>query len=546
MNSTEYSITHTESDYFLMENSSNTCLINPTNGYCSQTKTFNSLRPLVSLPPPNSPISASQYAFFLFHQNSSSSSSSKTTALIDSNTGYCLSYSQFIHQTQNLASSLQNKIGLSKGDIAFVLSSNCLQIPILFCSLLSLGVVISPANPISTKSEISRQIGLCKATIAFATSSTAYKLPSLHHKTILLDSSEFHSLTTSLISRSELKTREEVIQSDLAAILYSSGTTGKVKGVMLTHWNLTAIVAAIHAVQQKRETPAVVLYTMPYFHVYGFFYSLKSIAMGESVVLMDKFDLRRMLKVVEQFKVTFVAVAPPVIVGMVKNDDLIKSYDLSSLEGVGCGGAPLGKEVIEKFKERFPNVSLGQGYGLTESTGGLFRSLGPEEGCRYGSAGRILSNCQAKIIDPDTGIALPPCKLGELWIRGPLIMKGYVGDDEATSAMLDSEGWLKTGDLCYIDSDGYLFVVDRLKELIKYKGYQVSPAELEQLLQSHPAISDAAVVPYPDEEAGEIPMGFVVRQQDNNINETQIIDFIAKQVTSIVFETLSLVSCVNH
>lgn len=153
-----------------------------------------------------------------------------------------------------------------------------------------------------------------------------------------------------------------------------------------------------------------------------------------------------------------------------------------------------------------------------------------EEFKQLASVGRLAENMEAKIVDPVTGEALPPGHQGELWLRGPIVMKGYVGDDEATAATLDANGWLKTGDLCYFDSDGFLHIVDRLKELIKYKAYQVPPAELEHLLQSNPEIVDAAIVPYPDEEAGQIPMAFVVRKPGSNITEAQIMDFIARQV----------------
>ncbi|KAG6634982.1 hypothetical protein CIPAW_11G010300 [Carya illinoinensis] len=171
-----------------------------------------------------------------------------------------------------------------------------------------------------------------------------------------------------------------------------------------------------------------------------------------------------------------------------------------------------------------------QGYGLTESGGGGAVMVTPEESRRHGSVGRLSENMEAKIVDPVTGEALPPGQKGELWLRGPTVMNGYVGDDKATAETLDSEGWLKTGDLCYFDSEGFLYIVDRLKELIKYKAYQVPPAELEHLLLSHPEIADAAVIPYPDEEAGQIPMAFVVRNPGSNIGEAQVIGFMAKQV----------------
>ncbi|KAK3183757.1 hypothetical protein Dsin_031043 [Dipteronia sinensis] len=171
-----------------------------------------------------------------------------------------------------------------------------------------------------------------------------------------------------------------------------------------------------------------------------------------------------------------------------------------------------------------------KGYGLTESSGSIFRTSGPEECKHWGSAGRISGAMEAKIVDPETGDALPPHGAGEIWLRGPTIMKGYIGDPGATSETLLKDGWMWTGDLCYIDEAGFVFVVDRLKELIKYKGYQVTPVELEQILLSHPDIADAAVVPYPDEESGQVPMAFVVRQPQSSLNQAQIMDFVAKRV----------------
>ncbi|KAL5827021.1 hypothetical protein ACOSQ4_018818 [Xanthoceras sorbifolium] len=167
---------------------------------------------------------------------------------------------------------------------------------------------------------------------------------------------------------------------------------------------------------------------------------------------------------------------------------------------------------------------------MTESTGRVFGTVGPKE-CRVvGATGKLMWNCEAKIVDPETGNSLPPCNPGEIWLRGAFIMMGYVGDEEATAAILDREGWLRTGDLGYIDREGFLFYVDRIKELIKYKGYQVAPVELEHLLHSHPDIVDAAVVPYPDERVGQVPVAFVVRKHGSTIAESEIKDFIAKQV----------------
>ncbi|CAA0823479.1 4-coumarate--CoA ligase-like 9 [Striga hermonthica] len=305
----------------------------------------------------------------------------------------------------------------------------------------------------------------------------------------------------------------------------------QVKGVELTHRNFIAVTANYFYQRLEKSSPSVGLSTVPLFHVFGFHYLLKSVALGETVVVMGRFDLGKMLRAVEEHKVTLLAVAPPVVAGMVKSD-LTRKFDLQSLEAVGSGAAPLGLDLrIEAFKKKFPKVSLYQGYGMTETSGALSRPVGDDEYARLSSVGKLIGTIEAKIVDLDTGVGLPQGKLGELWIRGPTVMKGYVDNHKANSETLVGDGWLRTGDICYIDDEGFLFVIDRVKELIKYKGYQVSPAELEELLLSHPDIMDAAVIPYPDEDAGQVPLAFVVCRPKSNLDEQQIIDFIGKQVS---------------
>ncbi|EEF51823.1 4-coumarate--CoA ligase-like 9 [Ricinus communis] len=502
--------------------------IDPNNGFCKETKTFHSLRPSTPLPPSDQPLSIAQYAVSLL--NSTTANLTATTFLIDSNTAESLTFSQFLNRTRSLSFSLKTHFSLSPNDVAFILCPASLHVPLLYFSLLSLGLTISPANPLSSNSEVAHQTQLSQPKIAFATSQTAHKIPSPPSGTILIDSPEF----LSFLHNSNTATYVSVNQSDPAAILYSSGTTGKVKGVSLTHRNIIALISGFYHNKgqtdpNEPEPEPVSLFTLPLFHVFGFFMLVRAFAMGETVVLMERFDFEGMLRAVEKYKVAFMPVSPPLIVALVKSD-LTKKYDLSSLLFLGCGGAPLGKDVSDRFKDKFPQVEISQGYGLTETGGGAARMISPEEFKQHGSVGRLAENMEAKIVDPVNGEALPPGQRGELWLRGPTLMKGYVKNEKATAETLDSEGWLKTGDICYFDSQGFLYIVDRLKELIKYKAYQVPPAELEQLLHSHLEIADAAVVPYADEEAGQIPMAYIVRKPGSDITEAEVMDFIAKQV----------------
>ncbi|KAF8010514.1 hypothetical protein BT93_J1214 [Corymbia citriodora subsp. variegata] len=465
--------------------------LEPINGFCAETKTFRSLRPSLPLPPPSLPISLTDFLFSILPSTSSSS-----PFLVDAATGHRVTYPSFVSQCRALSSFLASRFpSLCKNDVALVLPPPSLHVPVIYFTLLSLGIVVSPANPLSSASEIRHLVGLSKPVLAFVTSQAAQKLPTLRHGAILIDSPEFESVLTRNGPKETdpvLRNVNRVTQADPATILYSSGTTGRVKGVLMTHGNMIAGVASDR--QDEPNPQPVWLFPLPLFHVYGFAVILRAFGRGATVILMGKFEFEAVLKAVEKYRVDLLPVSPPIVLALVKSE-LIGKYDLSSLRVVMSGGAPLGKEVSERFQQKFPTVELVQGYALTESLLGS-RMMGPDETKQYGSVGRLSEYMEAKIVDPVTGEALPPGCKGELWLCGPAIMKGYVGDDKATAEILDPDGWLKTGDLCYFDSEGFLYIVDRLKELIKYKAYQVPPAELEHLLQSHQQIAEAAVIPY--------------------------------------------------
>lgn len=319
-------------------------------------------------------------------------------------------------------------------------------------------------------------------------------------------------------------------QSDTAGLLYSSGTTGTSKGVVLTHRNFICTGLMLSAEQDEAdEDTRTYLCFLPMFHVFGLSdVNYAQLQRGNTVVVMEKFDMEKMLGAIERFRVTHLFLVPPVVIGLAKQGK-VRKYDLSSLRWICSGAAPLGSDLMEEVSELFPNVEVVQGYGLTESCG-IISLEHPKGGARqFGSTGYLMSGIQAKVISVDTSKPVPPNQKGELLFRGPNMMQGYFNNPEATKITLDQEGWLHTGDLGYFDEKGQLYVQDRIKELIKCKGFQVAPAELEGVLTTHPEILDAAVVPMEDAEAGQVPVAFVV-PRNSSLTEVDVQKFVASQV----------------
>jgi acyl-CoA synthetase (AMP-forming)/AMP-acid ligase II len=292
----------------------------------------------------------------------------------------------------------------------------------------------------------------------------------------------------------------------LAALPYSSGTTGLPKGVMLTH---RSIVSNVSQITQALRTPesAVVLAFLPMFHIYGFtVVMLGTLAIGARLVTVPRFEPESFLKAIATYRVSRLAVVPPVMQFLAVHP-LVAAHDLSSLERITCGAAPLSAALEQKVRERLGCTVL-QGFGMTESCGVV--AVSPEDGIRSGASGLPLPGTQARIVDPETGIDVARGTPGELWFRGPQAFSGYLNQPAASAATITTDGWVRTGDIGHFDDDGYLYISDRLKELIKVKGFQVPPAELEALLLSHPAVADAAVIGRSDERAGEVPVAYVV------------------------------------
>jgi acyl-CoA synthetase (AMP-forming)/AMP-acid ligase II len=285
---------------------------------------------------------------------------------------------------------------------------------------------------------------------------------------------------------------------------------------MLTHRNLVAMQLLMGPVEGTTEED-VTAACLPFFHIYGFSVILAlGLYRGATLVVFPRFEMESFLAAVERYRITRLPLVPPLLLRLAR-EPRVSAYDTSSVRVIVSGAAPLAPALAAEVSRRF-GCLVKQGYGLTELSPGSHMHPEDRGTPPPGSVGLLHPNTECRLVH------------GEIWIRGPQVMKGYLNQPAATAAMITEDGWLRTGDVGRVDADGYLYVVDRLKELIKYKGFQVAPAELEALLLTHSGIADAAVIPRLDPEAGEVPKAFVVRAPGAEITAAEVIAFVAERV----------------
>ena len=465
---------------------------------------------------------------------------SAKAALIDGTSGRALTYAELADAIARVAASLARR-GFKKGEVFGILSPNVPEYAIAFHAVACLGGISSPVNPLYTEHEIAHQLKDAGARFLFTVPQCLDKAEGAAREANIEELFVFENAGTapdaddvnnatpfSSLLDSDGDFPEVAInpREDLVALPYSSGTTGLPKGVMLTHYNLVANMCQMDGLQYFSENDTLIC-VLPLFHIYGLVVVLNmGLYQGATIVTVQRFELEPFLKIVQDYGVTLTHLVPPIVLALSKNP-VVDNYNLSKLKTIFCGAAPLDEHLTRACMRRL-DCDVRQGYGLTETSPVTHSSPADPTQVKFGSVGVPAPNTECTIVDLQTGESLGHNKEGEVCVRGPQVMKGYLNRPEATAATIDAEGWLHTGDIGYADADGHFYIVDRAKELIKYKGFQVPPAELEALLLTHPCVADAAVIPYPDEEAGEVPKAFVVLRGD--ATPGQLMNFVAERV----------------
>lgn len=434
-------------------------------------------------------------------------------AVIDAAGGSSYTYGQLDRAIGRFAAGI-SAVGFRPGDILALFAPNLPEWPIAALGAMAAGGAVTGVNPGYGARELEHQLTDSGARFIFTvpafldTAREATKAGACDG-IILLGDAEGTIPFAQVMANTDPEPAVEVSPDSLAALPYSSGTAGMAKGVVLRHRNLVANIIQFNTSIEIANS--VSLAFLPMFHIFGFtVVTLAGLASGAKLVTIPRFEPEPFLQAIAAHRVTNLFVVPPIMQFLAAHP-LVDQYDLRSVELVGCGAAPLSSAMEQQVAQRL-NCTAVQGYGMTESSGVI--SVSSLDRQRRGSSGVLLAGTDARVIDPETGREAARGEAGEIWFRGPQAFEGYLNNAEATAATITPDGWVRTGDIGRIDPAGFVYVTDRLKELIKVKGFQVPPAELEALLLTHPQVADAGVIGREDERSGEIPIAYIVPRGD--------------------------------
>jgi acyl-CoA synthetase (AMP-forming)/AMP-acid ligase II len=457
-------------------------------------------------------------------------------ALIDGGDGTTLSHAQLDGFTRRIAAALAAR-GVREGDVLALHSPNTIAYPTVFYGATRAGAAVTTVHPLATAGELAKQLRDCAArwivtvSALLPTARAAAEQAGGVTEIFVCDRAEGHCSVLDMLASTSPEPRTTVDPgTDLAVLPYSSGTTGTPKGVMLTHRNIATNLAQLDPLVSSGPGDRI-LAVLPFFHIYGLTALMNApLRNGATVVVLPRFDLEQFLAAIEKHKVNALYVAPPIVLALAKHP-AVTAHDLSSLEFIVSAAAPLDAELAAACSHRLGLPPVMQAYGMTELSPGTHVVPRGAQQTPPGTVGKLLPSTEMRIVsldDPDKDLG--PGEEGEILIRGPQVMKGYLGRPDATAAMIDEDGWLRTGDIGRVDAAGWLHVVDRVKELIKYKGYQVAPADLEAVLLTHEGIADAAVIGTVDGDGNEVPKAYVVPQQGVAITGDEVMAYVAERV----------------
>jgi acyl-CoA synthetase (AMP-forming)/AMP-acid ligase II len=449
-------------------------------------------------------------------------------ALIDGITGQTISYAQLAHMVERMAAGFA-EIGVKPGEVIALHSPNTVLYPVVLYGASRAGATVTTLSALATAKDMAGQLADSGATLVVTVGALLpVALEAAGERPVwTCDRVEGHPSVQDLLA-SHGPVPEVAVDpvEDVAVLPYSSGTTALPKGVMLTHASIGTNLRQIAGLRPMTPADRVIA-ILPFFHIYGMTGLVNlPLQAGATVVVLPRFDLLQFLDVLEQQRITQVFVAPPVVLALAKHP-AVEGRDLSSVASVVSAAAPLDAELAGLAAARL-GTPITQAYGMTElSPGTHLVPIDQEAEAPPGTVGKLVPSSEARLVDVATGHDVGPGEEGEIWIRGPQRMKGYFGRPEETDTLIDADGWLHTGDIGRVDEDGWWFVVDRVKELIKYKGYQVAPAELEAVLLGSPDVADAAVIGVYDERGDEVPKAFVVRAPGSTATEDDVLAYVA-------------------
>ncbi|XP_043257832.1 4-coumarate--CoA ligase 1-like [Colletes gigas] len=463
---------------------------------------------------------------------------------VDIETGKSFTSKDVLVGSVALASALKN-YGIEKQDRISISSENLPNFLIATCAIYNVGAVFAPLNPGYTEREYRHMLEITQPRVMFVSRKTEVLLskiaPTLSW-TMKLIHLEDSALTENIPT---LKNLVENYKStvdpykfvpaqigdsskEMAAILASSGTTGLPKGVTLSHRNLLTFFSNSSGPKyvdiQRGDR---IMMFLPMFHGYAFGVTLIATGVGATTYVLRSFNVETLLEAIEKYKITYLPLVPPVLVLLAKHPT-VTNYDFSSVRYLMCGAAPFPKDVADEVKRRTKIKCIHNGYGMTELS--VISHISDIE-CNDENVGLLVPGFLCKVVNPETNETLPTGDVGEVCLKGDQVMLGYFKNPKVTAETIDDEKWLHTGDLGYFKQDGLLYITGRLKEIIKYKAYQVSPSEIETVIQSHPGVKDAAVVGKPDKMSGEVPMALVVKQPGSNVTAKEIIDFTNRNLS---------------